>query len=67
MKFGIRKPSLSKMIAARTSVKRQIIHRAGLKMPRGYGWLRNPKKAAYNYVYNRTTISLIGLIKKVFK
>lgn len=25
------------------------------RAPRGYGWLTNPKKAAYNRVYNRTT------------
>lgn len=53
MKFGIRTPSLTKRIAARTSIKRQVVHRAGLKMPRGWGWLRDPKKYAYNKVYNR--------------
>ncbi|WP_138187792.1 hypothetical protein [Paenibacillus alvei] len=67
MKFGARKPSLRKSIAARTSVKRQIVHRSGLKMPRGYGWMRSPKKAAYNKVYNRTTFSIVGLLKKLFK
>ncbi len=55
MKFGFRKPSLKKRIAARTSVKRVIRHSVGLKAPRGFGWLTNPKKAAYNRVYNRTT------------
>lgn len=55
MKFGFRKPSFKKRIAARTSIKRAIRHRAGLKAPRGWGWLTNPKKAAYNRVYNRTT------------
>lgn len=67
MKFGFRKPSLKKKIAARTSLKRQIVHRAGLKMPRGYGWLRNPKKYAYNKVYNRTTFDLFEWLKKLFK
>jgi hypothetical protein len=55
MKFGIRKPSLKKRIAARTSVKRVIRHNLGLKAPRGYGWLTNPEKAAYNRIYHRTT------------
>ena len=55
MKFGFRKPSLRKRIAARTSVKRMIRHRLGLKAPRGWGWLTNPKRAAYNRIYNRTT------------
>ena len=27
----------------------------GLKAPRGYGWLTNPKKAAYNRIYSRTS------------
>ncbi|WP_040205928.1 hypothetical protein [Neobacillus jeddahensis] len=67
MKFGMRKPSLKRRISARTSIKRQIVHRAGLKMPRGYGWLRNPKKYAYNKVYNRTTFDIFKLIKKLFK
>jgi hypothetical protein len=67
MKFGMRRPSLRKRISARTSIKRQIIHRAGLKMPRGFGFLRNPKKYAYNKVYNRTTFDIFKLIKKLFK
>lgn len=56
MKFGIRKPSLKKRIAARTSVKRAVRHRLGLKAPRGMGVFTNPKKAVYNRIYNRTTI-----------
>jgi len=67
MKFGMRKPSLKKRISARTSIKRQIVHRAGLKMPRGWGWLRNPKKYAYNKVYNKTSFDIFKLIKKFFK
>ena len=58
MKFGIRTPSLKKRIAARTSWKRVVRHSLGLKAPRGYGWLTNPKRAAYNRVYNRTTVAL---------
>ncbi|WP_019123581.1 hypothetical protein [Brevibacillus massiliensis] len=67
MKFGMRKPSLKKHISARTSLKRQVVHRAGLKMPRGWGWLRNPKRYVYNKVYNRTTFDVFSLIKKLFK
>lgn len=55
MKIGIRTPSLKKRIAARTSVKRMVRHSLGLKAPRGMGWVTNPKKAAYNRVYSRTT------------
>jgi len=67
MKFGIRKPSVKQMIAARISPLRFIRHRMGLKMPRGLGWFSNPKKALYNRIYYRLTISVIDLIKKVFK
>lgn len=67
VKYGMRKPSIKKSIVARTSVKRQIVHRAGIKMPRGYGWLRNPKKAAYNKVYDRATFDIFKFIKKLMK
>jgi hypothetical protein len=63
MKFGFRKPSLRKSIAARTSLKRFIRHSVGLKAPRGWGWLTNPKKAAYNRVYNRTTFGWQDLLR----
>ena len=65
MRFGIRRFSFRKRIAARTSVKRYVRHSLGVKAPRGWGWLTNPRKAAYNRVYNRTTISadkVVGLV-----
>lgn len=55
MKFGFRIPSLTKRIAARTSWKRVVRHNFGVKAPKGYGWVTNPKKALYNRVYNKTT------------
>lgn len=67
MKFGVRKPSLKRSIAARTSVKRMIRHNLGLKAPEGMGFLTNPKKATYNRIYNRTSISLFDLLRKMFK
>jgi hypothetical protein len=63
MKFGIRTPSLKKRIAARISPKRYVRHSLGLKAPRGWGWLTNPKRAAYNRVYNRTTVSVDSLFR----
>jgi hypothetical protein len=56
MKFGLRIPSITKRIAARTSVKRIVQNELGLKAPRGYGWITNPKKFVYNKVYNKTTV-----------
>ncbi len=55
MKVGFRQPSLKKRISARTSVPRIVRHSLGIKAPKRYGWITNPKKAAYNKVYNKTT------------
>lgn len=55
VRFGFRVPSLRKRISARTSLKRYVRNNLGLKAPRGWGWITNPRKAAYNRVYSRTT------------
>lgn len=66
MKFGLRTPSLKRSIKARTtgklkrSVKKAIIPGYGQK---GMGWIKNPKKAAYNKVYNKTSFSIWDLFK----
>lgn len=62
MKFGPRRPSLRGRIAARTSLKRYVRQSLGLKAPRGCGWLTNPRRAAYNRVYNRTTFKGCGVM-----
>jgi hypothetical protein len=67
MKIGPRKPSLNKRIAARTSFSRFVRHSLGLKAPRGWGWLTNPKRAAYNRLYSRTTFSIFALLIRLFK
>lgn len=61
----IRKPSLRKRVAARTSLKRVVRHNLGWKAPRGYGWLTNPKRAAYNRVYNRTSVGCATFLASV--
>ena len=58
MRFGIRIPSLRKRIAARTSWKRYVRHSLGFKAPRGWGWLTNPRRAAYNRIYRWTTVGV---------
>ncbi|WP_195331983.1 hypothetical protein [Weissella cibaria] len=66
MKIGMRKPSPMRSIKARTTgkakqaVKKAIIPGYGQK---GMGWLTNPKKAAYNKVYKKTTFSIFDLFK----
>lgn len=69
MKFGLRKPSLKKSVKARTTgrLKREI---NGAINPfygkKGMGWVRSPKKAMYNKVYNKTTFSILDIFK-IFK
>ncbi|MCG9896156.1 MAG: hypothetical protein MH204_11845, partial [Fimbriimonadaceae bacterium] len=60
-----RKPSLRGRISARISPKRILRHRVGLKAPRGFGWVTNPKKALQNRVYNRTSIGCLTLLVPV--
>jgi DNA-directed RNA polymerase subunit RPC12/RpoP len=62
MKFGVRKPSIRGRISSRTSLKRIARHSLGWKAPRGAGWITNPKKALYNRVYNRASISVDRLL-----
>jgi len=62
VRFGFRVPSLSKRIAARTSITRLVKNKLGLRAPRGWGWITNPRKAAYNRVYNRTTRGCLVLV-----
>ena len=64
MKFGFRGFSPKRSIAASLSVKRYVRHSMGLKVPRGFGWLTNPEKAAYNRIYNRTTFGLRDIFRK---
>jgi hypothetical protein len=62
VRIGFRIPSLRKRLSARTSVRRAVRHRLGLKAPRGWGWITNPRKAAYNRVYTRTTRGCLILV-----
>ncbi|GIW92364.1 MAG: hypothetical protein KatS3mg110_0405 [Pirellulaceae bacterium] len=64
MRFGLRRPSIRKRIAARTSWRRYLRHSLGLKAPRGFGWLTNPRRALYNRIYYRTTrpTCLVGVL-----
>ena len=59
MKIGFRVPSLKSRISGRTSFKRQIVHRAGIKMPKGFGVVRNPKKAVYNKENIKTAFDIL--------
>lgn len=66
MKIGMRKPSLTRSLKARTTskwkrqAKKALIPGYGKK---GMGWVKNPKKAMYNKVYHKTTFGLSDLFK----
>ena len=66
MKIGIRTPSLKKSLRARTTGKAKRKLKKAVNPfygKKGMGWLKNPKKAAYNKVYNTTSFSLLDLFK----
>lgn len=70
MKFGPRKPSLKRSLRARTTgrAKRKVKKSINpLYGKRGVGWVRKPKKAAYNKIYKKTTFDPLKSIKKLFK
>ncbi|MFR5264504.1 hypothetical protein [Clostridium sp.] len=63
MKIGVRKPSLKRKFKAMTTgrakraMKKAVIPGYGKK---GAGWIKNPKRAAYNKIYNKTTVGVWG-------
>ena len=66
MKVGMRKPSISKSIKARTSTKYKKALKKSINPlygEKGMGWINNPKKAAYNKIYNKTSFSFWDLFK----
>ena len=66
MRFGLRKPSLKKKFKANTTgkwkrkVKRKVVPFYGKK---GMGYIKNPKRAVKNKVYNKVTFSFWDLFK----
>ena len=68
MKIGMRKPSIKKSIKARTTgkakraIKKAIVPGYGKK---GTGIIKDPEKAIYNKVYEKTRLSILDLFKKL--
>lgn len=59
VKVGFRKPSIKKRVKARTTgkLKRKVKSSVNpLYGKKGMGYIKNPKRAVYNKVYNKTTI-----------
>lgn len=67
MKFGFRKFNLEKRIKSRTTgkIKRKIKKTyTPFYGKKGVGWIKDPKKALYNKIYNKTTVSPFDLVMK---
>ena len=66
MRFGMRTLSIKKSLKARTTgkakraIKKAVIPGYGKN---GIGWIKNPKKAAYNKVYKKTSFGIMDLFK----
>ena len=61
----IRKPSFNKIVGAYRSQWKRFWMRLftfGAYGSKGIGWWRNPKKAWYNFWYNRTSVSVYRLL-----
>jgi len=64
MKVGVRKPSIKRSIKARTTGKVKRALKSSIDPAygkKGMGWIKNPKKAAYNSIYRKTTVSVKDL------
>lgn len=65
-RWFIRKPTFSKVLGAYRSQFRRALMRLFFPWAygkKGMGWLRNPRKAFYNWWYNRTSVSLFPRAK----
>ena len=66
MRIGMRKPSVKRMIKARTTgrakraVKKTVIPGYGR---RGMGFVKNPKRSVKGAIYRRTTFSVWDLFR----
>ena len=66
MKIGFRIPSLKKSFKARTTSKYKRQLKSAIDPTygkKGVGWFKNPKKALYNKIYNKTTKSIFDIFK----
>ena len=65
MKIGVRKPSIKRSIKARTTGKLKRKVKSSINPLYGKKWMglaKAPKKAAYNKIYNKTTIGVNDIV-----
>lgn len=67
MKIGVRKPNIKSSIKARTTGKVKRMAKKSINPlygKKGMGFINNPKKAIYNKIYNKTSMSAFDVFKK---
>lgn len=67
MKVGMRKPNIKKSISARTTGKVKRTLKSSIDPTygkKGMGYVKDPEKAVYNKVYNKTSFSALDEIEK---
>ena len=65
MKIGFRKPSIKKRASARTTgaLKRKVKRAFNpLYGKKGMGWIKSPRRAAYNKIYRKSTFGCMLFI-----
>lgn len=69
MKFGMRIPSVKKIIKARTTgrVNRLVKSVNPLYQKKGMGYINNPGRAFYNHIYKKTSFSIVDWLKNLIK
>lgn len=66
MKIGIRKPSIKKMVKAKTVGKaKRVVKKAVNPVygKKGAGLVKDPKRAVKNKVYKKTTVGVKDILK----
>lgn len=66
MKIGIRDINIKNRIRSRTTAKLKRRIKSSINPfygKKGMGWINNPRKALYNKIYNKTTISAEDALK----
>jgi len=64
MKIGVRKPSIKRSVKARTTGRMKRALKSSIDPTygkKGMGWIKDPKRAAYNSIYRKTTVSVKDL------
>lgn len=70
MKLGIRTPSPKRMLKAKTTGKAKRAVKSTVNPlygKKGVGLATNPKRAAYNKIYKKTSFGVLDMLKKIFK